>query len=55
MSAESQDRTDDPTIFSRVLYLLSYLGLYSRFSGMLILPDACTLSSIALRQPFMGY
>ena len=24
--AESQDRTGDPTIFSRVLYQLSYLG-----------------------------
>ena len=26
-SAESQDRTGDTTIFSRVLYQLSYLGL----------------------------
>ena len=26
-SAESQDRTGDTAIFSRVLYLLSYLGL----------------------------
>ncbi len=26
-SAESQDRTDDTAIFSRVLYLLSYLGM----------------------------
>jgi hypothetical protein len=26
-SAESQDRTDDTAIFSRVLYQLSYLGL----------------------------
>ena len=26
MSAETRDRTEDPTIFSRVLYQLSYLG-----------------------------
>ena len=26
-SADGQDRTDDPTIFSRVLYQLSYIGL----------------------------
>jgi hypothetical protein len=30
-SAESQDRTGDTTIFSRVLYQLSYLGLYLSF------------------------
>jgi hypothetical protein len=30
-SAESQDRTDDTAIFSRVLYQLSYLG--SQFQG----------------------
>ena len=28
-SAETQDRTGDTAIFSRVLYQLSYLGLYS--------------------------
>jgi hypothetical protein len=28
-SAESQNRTDDTAIFSRVLYQLSYLGQYS--------------------------
>jgi hypothetical protein len=33
-SAESQDRTDDTAIFSRVLYQLSYLGLNVRFSRM---------------------
>ena len=33
-SAESQDRTDDTAIFSRVLYQLSYLGLFVRFSQM---------------------
>src|SRR4030066_1618128 len=33
-SAESQDRTDDTAIFSRVLYQLSYLGLFSRCSIM---------------------
>jgi hypothetical protein len=27
-SAESQNRTGDTAIFSRVLYQLSYLGLY---------------------------
>ena len=27
-SADGQDRTDDPTIFSRVLYQLSYIGLW---------------------------
>jgi hypothetical protein len=27
-SAERQNRTDDTAIFSRVLYQLSYLGLY---------------------------
>ena len=34
-SAESQDRTDDTAIFSRVLYQLSYLGLemFARSSG----------------------
>jgi hypothetical protein len=34
-SAESQDRTDDTAIFSRVLYQLSYLGLetFGRSSG----------------------
>ncbi len=26
ISAETRDRTEDPTIFSRVLYQLSYLG-----------------------------
>ena len=32
-SAESQNRTGDTAIFSRVLYLLSYLGLrLSKFS-----------------------
>ncbi len=29
-SAESQNRTDDTAIFSRVLYQLSYLGLHIR-------------------------
>ena len=33
-SAESQDRTDDTAIFSRVLYQLSYLGLFIQFSRM---------------------
>ena len=33
-SAESQNRTDDTAIFSRVLYQLSYLGLFSRCSIM---------------------
>jgi hypothetical protein len=33
-SAESQDRTDDTAIFSRVLYQLSYLGKLSRYSIM---------------------
>src|SRR4030066_2555125 len=33
-SAESQDRTDDTAIFSRVLYQLSYLGRFTRFSRM---------------------
>ena len=34
-SAESQNRTDDTAIFSRVLYQLSYLGLetFGRSSG----------------------
>ena len=31
-SAESQDRTGDTTIFSRVLYQLSYLGLNRPFT-----------------------
>ena len=33
-SAESQDRTDDTAIFSRVLYQLSYLGPFASFSRM---------------------
>ena len=34
--AEDQDRTGDPTIFSRVLYQLSYLGsdAYSNLCGI---------------------
>ena len=31
--AEGQNRTDDTTIFSRVLYLLSYLGAAIHSSG----------------------
>ena len=33
-SAESQDRTDDTAIFSRVLYQLSYLGPFINLSRM---------------------
>mgnify|MGYP000961139197 CR=1 FL=1 len=35
LCAEDQDRTGDPTIFSRVLYQLSYLGsdAYSTLCG----------------------
>ncbi len=42
LSAENQDRTGDPTIFSRVLYQLSYLGILLIALGQkatLILPD----------------
>ncbi len=28
ISAESQNRTDDTAVFSRVLYQLSYLGIF---------------------------
>ena len=28
---EGRDRTGDTTVFSRVLYLLSYLALYSQY------------------------
>lgn len=42
LCAENQDRTGDPTIFSRVLYQLSYLGILLLALGQkatLILPD----------------
>ena len=42
-SAESQDRTDDTAIFSRVLYQLSYLGLFVRFSIMRAYFTRCML------------
>jgi hypothetical protein len=48
-SAENQDRTGDPTIFSRVLYQLSYLG------GGCILPvESCTVKKMVKMEFFGG-
>lgn len=50
-SAESQNRTDDTAIFSRVLYQLSYLGRICFVEACRILLDALGIVKQAAREP----